>query len=154
MPKRGEKAAFIDAAVSYLGNDCLLWPFSSNWCGYGVIQFRGQANYRVHRIVCERSYGPPNDDRLVAAHSCRNPTCIAPAHLRWATQRENLADMVIHDTLPRGSRRPQTKLREGDIPAIRELSDAGMNNVQIAKRYGVKRESIRDIIQRKSWAWL
>lgn len=154
MPKRGAKAAFIEEAVAYLGNECLLWPYHRNWSGYGVIEFRGQRNYRVHRIICERVYGLPSPDLPVVAHSCGNPACLTPAHLRWTTQADNLHDMMRHGTLARGNRLPQTKLTADDVIAIRALSAEGLGAKRIAQRYGVRWENIRAIIRRQTWAWL
>jgi hypothetical protein len=153
-PPKGAKAAFVELAVAHTGNDCLLWPYHRNWSGYGVIEFRGQRNYRAHRIVCERTYGPPPEDKSVAMHMCGNPACMTPTHLRWATQRENLADRVNHGTMTRGSRQGHAKLTESDIPRIRTLAKLGTNNTQLAKQFGVRRETIRSLLQGKSWGWL
>jgi plasmid maintenance system antidote protein VapI len=65
-----------------------------------------------------------------------------------------LADRINHGTMLRGSRLRHSKLTEGDIPHIRVLSKAGMNNVQIAKCYGVTRKAISLLVNGKSWAWL
>jgi hypothetical protein len=154
QPRKGAKAAFIEVAVAYTGSACLLWPYHRNWYGYGVIEFRGQRNYRVHRIVCERTHGAPPGDGPGVAHSCRNTSCVAPAHLRWASQKENLADRVSHGTMIRGSRQWLSKLTEGDIPRIRALAKDGMNNTQIAKRFNVRRETISAVTRGKTWAWL
>ncbi len=153
-PPNGAKAAFIELAISYTGNDCLLWPYHRNWGGYGVIEFRGQRNYRAHRIVCERAHGPPPEGKPVAMHLCGAPACLTPAHLRWSTQRENLADRVNHGTMTRGSRQGHAKLTESDIPRIRTLAKLGTNNTQLAKRFGVSRKAIAQVVSGKTWAWL
>jgi hypothetical protein len=153
-PPKGAKAAFVEMAVDYTGNDCLIWPYHRNWNGYGVIEFRGQRNYRVHRIICERRHGPTPADKQVAMHLCGTPACVAPAHLRWASQRENLADRVNHGTMTRGARLPHTKLKEADIPRIRTLAKLGTNNTQLAKRFGVTRKAISHLVNRKTWTWL
>jgi hypothetical protein len=144
----------VEQAVAYTGNDCLLWPYHRNWSGYGVIEFRGQRNYRVHRIVCERVHGLPPEAKSVAMHACGNPACVAPAHLRWATQRENLADRVNHGTMTRGSRQGHAKLTESDIPRIRTLAKLGTNNTKLAQQFGVSRRTIGMIVIGKTWAWL
>ena len=155
-PRRGEIAAFIEEAVAYTGSECLLWPFQRNALGYGLVDFRTQGGHRLraHRIVCERVHGAPLEDRPHAAHSCGNPSCVAPKHLRWASQRENLADRVDHGTMTRGTRQGHSKLTEQDVIAIRALSAEGMGAKNIAKRYGVRWENIRSIIRRDTWAWL
>jgi hypothetical protein len=151
---RGAKAAFVEQAVAYTGNDCLIWPYHRNWAGYGVIEFRGQRNYRVHRIVCERTQGQAPEDKSVAAHLCGNPACVAPTHLRWASQAENLADRVNHGTMIRGTKARHAKLTDEDIPRIRTLAKLGMTSPKIAEQYGVIPRTIRNILNRETWAWL
>lgn len=65
---------------------------------------------RVARIVCEEMYGPPPSSKHHAAHDTRNgcigSLCVAPEHIRWATARENAADIpakVRSDRIRRGA---------------------------------------------------
>lgn len=155
-PRKGELAAFIDIAAAYTGSECLLWPFQRNQMGYGIVDFRtqGEGRTRSHRVICERAHGVPPVDRPFAAHSCGNPSCVAPGHLRWASQKENLADRIEHGTMTRGTRQGHSKLTEQDVVAIRALSVGGLGAKNIAKRYGVRWENIRAIIRRDTWAWL
>lgn len=53
-----------------------------------------------------------------------------------------------------GSRHGLSKLTEADVLIVRALAKDGMNNTQIAKRYGVDRKTISFIVHRKNWAWL
>jgi len=66
------------------------------WTGY--VNKEGYAEYncqRVHRLVCADANGlesiPPG---MVVMHTCDNRRCVNPEHLRIATQRDNLLDMV------------------------------------------------------------
>ena len=53
---------------------------------------------RVTRIVCEEAHGPPPSPRHNALHDtangCVGSLCVNPDHLRWGTQKENMADMT------------------------------------------------------------
>lgn len=156
-PRKGELAAFIETAVAYTGSECLLWPFQRNELGYGIVDFRSQGGgrTRAHRIICERVYGPPPNDKPEASHwVCGNPSCVAPAHLEWDSHQGNLARRVEHGTMNWGSRHGISKLTEQDVLAIRTLSAEGLGAKRIAKGYGVAWETIRAIIRRDTWAWL
>lgn len=48
----------------------------------------------VHRLVCEAFHGPAPGPMHVAAHWNDIGTDNRPSNLRWATARENVADMI------------------------------------------------------------
>ena len=51
----------------------------------------------VARLDCEENFGPPPTPKHQAAHNtpngCLGGLCVAPHHLRWASVRENQADI-------------------------------------------------------------
>lgn len=144
-----------EVALLYRGDDCLLWPFkprASN-AGYGRFQLSGQT-VNAHRFVCESAHGQPPTSEHEAAHSCGNARCVNPRHLRWATPRENCADMILHGTIKRGRGHYKTKLAESDVRRIRTLIANGETNYMIAKQFGVHEGTVRSIRLRKSWGWL
>lgn len=148
---RGATQEFIRKAADYTGTDCLLWPYGrSN--GYGNMVHNGQ-RIRAHRLVLQLATGEPGDG-LDAAHTpgigCQR-LCVNPGHLRWATNAENHADMLIDDTTTRGERSSSARLTESDVLAIRE--DPRLHR-EIAADYGVVRSNISTIKARRSWSWL
>jgi len=73
-----------------------------NWIGelnaYGYASYRVSVSGERHRVLAaRRAYevfiGPIADGHVVM-HSCDNPRCINPDHLRAGTQRENMRDAV------------------------------------------------------------
>lgn len=136
----GDARRFIDAAVDYKSDGCLLWPYGVNRQGYGQVAYNGNT-YRAHNLVCRLVYGDPSSPRHQAAHACGNRLCIAPSHLRWKTPKGNNADKRLHGTL-------RSKLTPTDVLAIR-ASIRGL-----AKEYGVTVGAIKDVCTGKTWSWV
>jgi hypothetical protein len=145
---RGAPMAFIQQALEYDKEDCLEWPYCRVSDGYGSIKIDGKM-VGTHRIVCERIHGPPPDTNSQVAHSCRNPPCVNPQHLRWTDQAGNSADMVAHGTSTRGQ---NTKLTESDIRVIRD--NPTLSAIALANFYGVSRREIYEIRNKKRWTWI
>ena len=144
----GLQKDFVEVALSSDGDGCIVWPFTKGANGYGKIKL-SYVSKDVHRYVCELAHGLA-PDKNHAAHNCGNRLCINPRHLRWATAHDNMADMARHGTLPRGSKRAHAKLNEADVLEIRSLAGI-VTQSDLASRYGVCRERINGIINRRLW---
>ena len=149
----GAPMAFLNAAVISETDDCILWPYSCGLSGYAKVYFERKMR-EAHRIVCQRVHGDPPDVSYHAAHDnngapCVGRHCINPRHLRWASALENHADREAHGTLGKG-RRGREKLTASDVEKIRGLKGVEVQN-DIAKRFGVGRETIGRIHRGESW---
>lgn len=156
LPRDGEPEQFLkEVALSYQGDDCLLWPYSKANYGYGEVRFGGRKGRKrlVHRVICELTRGPPPSGKNDAAHSCGNRLCCNPRHLRWASRTENVADSRLHGTISRGERNGHARVTESDVRLIRALRGKATQQ-EIAKRFGVSRAAVSAIQRRSSWAWL
>lgn len=73
--------------------DCWPWTGAKTSKGYGAIQQCGKGSPMLlaHRASYEFSAGPI-ESGLYILHSCDNPGCVNPAHLRAGTQSENIAE--------------------------------------------------------------
>lgn len=142
-----EPLAFAKGAVSYQGNDCLLWPFGKTR-GYG----RLSVGY-VHHYVCEQINGPPSDGQE-AAHSCGERACINPKHLRWDTRLGNMADAIRHGRTRKG--RSPYGLTLHDVLAIRSATvhPRSQTVAETATQFGVPRSTVENIIAGRSWSWV
>lgn len=137
----GATEAFLRAHVGYQGDDCLLWPYAKNAAGYGWANVGGR-QATASNWMCRLAHGEPFMLWNHAAHSCHNPACVNPKHLRWATHRENMADKELAGTVNRGERNGKTRLTVADVLAIRF---APPNLAELAARYGVSKRCISHI---------
>jgi hypothetical protein len=144
--QRGEAQAFLQHALSFTEDRCLLWPYAVDGHGYPTLNCWRKA----HAIVCEAEHGPAPDGTEVA-HSCGIRRCISRRHVRWDTRAGNLADKLKHGTDMRGEKHHNVALTAESVRAVR-ASD--LKGVELATRYGVSQQTICDIRKRRSWAWL
>lgn len=152
--ERGAAAAFLASAASFTDSECLIWPFTTNGAGYGLITVDGRLRY-VHRIVCESANGPPPTEHHHAAHDnngqpCISQCCVNPNHLRWATPSENCLDKALHGTAQIGEQNPVAKLSEQNVREIRALKGS-LTQREIAQMFGVARETVRNIHAGSRW---
>jgi hypothetical protein len=52
--------------------------------------------FYLHRLLCYMYRGPPANKGMVAGHMCNHMACIAPWHLTWQTNAENVQQGYDH----------------------------------------------------------
>jgi hypothetical protein len=130
-------------------DECWTW-LGSGVEGYGTISLGGRAGRKIlaHRLSWEIANGPiPETDEyhgVVVRHRCNNRACVNPNHLVLGTQADNVKDMWINKSGPRGNAR----LTESQIAAIK--SDPRSSR-QLAPIYGVSDAHIRSIRNGRTW---
>lgn len=144
---KGSSEAFLRQHINWRGQECLIWPFRKVKAGYGLAVVCG-AQKRASRWMCILAHGEPPAPNFHAAHSCGNPPCVNPKHLRWASSKENSADKIIHGTEIYGERNGKTKLTAQDVLAIRK---AQPNLKALMDRYGVSKGCISKIRSGARW---
>lgn len=133
---------------------CWPWQGAKAAKGYGNFKLRSWTSAKAPRVAYalynNRSPGP-----LLVCHSCDNPPCVNPSHLFLGTVQDNSDDMVRKGRSAhrdqRGALNGAAKLNEAQVATIRDLIRAGLNNKQIAGRYGVTHQLISKI--RRGVAW-
>jgi hypothetical protein len=121
---------------------CLEWQGKIGRGGYGVFN-RTQA----HRVAWVEAFGPIPAGMIVM-HTCDNPPCVEPSHLRLGTFAENSADMVAKGRSRRGTAVNTAVLTEDDVRAIRADNRPA---VVIAREYGCTAPNISAIRRRLTW---
>ena len=91
----------------------------------------------------------------MAIHSCGQGHlgCVNPAHLRWGSHVENMADRIAHGN-GIGENHGLHKLENCDIMAIRKEFAEGALKKTLAAKFGVTRQAIRQIVTRETWRHL
>lgn len=74
-------------------NGCWEWELYTDPKGYGRTFSRIDGEVLTHRISY-REFKGPIPDGLHILHSCDNPRCLNPDHLRAGTNEENVQDRV------------------------------------------------------------
>lgn len=109
---------------------------------------------RAHRFAWELANGPISDG-LWVLHACDVPACVNARHLFLGTHDDNMADQGRkgrHHRL-KGTTNPSARLTDRDVIAIRKRK--GVHSGQsVAADYGVHQQTIYDIWQGRTWAWL
>ena len=134
-------------------NNCWQWMAGKDRDGYGRIRLDGNGpTLRAHRVSFEIAHGPIPDG-LQVLHTCDNPGCCNPAHLFLGTDADNHHDMDQKGRRvnPLGEAHGMSKLTEGDVLTIRELSAAGYAQEAIARKFGIGHSTVSDVVNRKSW---
>lgn len=96
-------------------DQCWPWKAASSNFGYGRFKLDGKL-YSPHRLIYAFTHGPipdvPQFHGAVVMHSCDNPACCNPAHLKLGTQVENVGDMFAKKRAHQ-NRQPLADLHDG-----------------------------------------
>lgn len=71
---------------------CWNWMGAVSPTGYGYYWANGRNN-KAHRISFEEANGPIPSGRYID-HICHNTSCVRPSHLRLATQKQNMENLL------------------------------------------------------------
>lgn len=133
------------------------WPYIGYVSdrGYGVFGIGGketgkQIRVRAHRFAYWASRGDIPAGQEVC-HHCDNTLCVNPGHLFLGTHQENHWDSVR-----KGRKRVFgiQKLNAAQVYEIRARVSAGELQRDVARSYGLARNTVSQIVNRKTWAHL
>ncbi len=118
--------------------------------GYGAFTLKYPKVVRAHRVSFFFTYGRWPIGMLL--HSCDNPPCVNPLHLREGSAADNSADAKAKGRHAHGERIGSAKLTSALVMEIRLADLLGAEWSYLAQRYGVSESTIADAILRRTWA--
>ncbi len=129
------------------------WP----WIGRGVdrqgyAHISGKA-HNGHNLAHRRALELSGVDVPAAKdvlHSCDNPPCCNPAHLRTGDNEENVRDRESRGRRrgPFGESHPDAKLTDAQVEEIRRLGSTGeLLQREIAARFGISQTHVSGLLR-------
>jgi len=157
--------------------DCWRWTGQLNARGYGRIRFHTEdgktKRTHAHRVSWELFHKAKMPARLLACHTCDNPTCCNPLHVFPGTAQMNTVDMHLKgrwkrsdkirsdvgrtrppEHIVRGEQAGASKLTESQVRAIHQQVQAGQPRKQVARSFGVTKTTVMCIVQGRIWKHL
>lgn len=156
----------LERCVPIQATGCWEWSGSRLETGYGRFRL-GDDFYYAHRTAQELWNGPLTPARPQALHSCDNPPCINPEHLRAGTAQDNADDFVVRGrSRPRGAGEPlpqswvtepracahAVRRAKYDPCEVFALRAAGLTQAQIARRLGTSQSHVSVVLSGKRMA--
>jgi hypothetical protein len=138
--------------VEDVDTGCWIYQGAISKNGYGWIGDEAPSRKTIgaHRAAYKAWVGPIPEGYVVL-HSCDNPPCINPEHLRTGTQKENMHEMDAKGRRVslRGPDSPRAKLSRDDVEDIKWLYGLGAVQTVIAAAYGVVPSHVSRIVRGK-----
>lgn len=128
----GGPVMYFHRHVDKSGGPSACWPWTGlRTKGYGRFKFGDKARIYAHRFAYELANGPiPRDQgEILVMHTCDNPPCCNPAHLRIGTDRDNIHDCIAKGRFSRGKKHGDAvRAAKARIAAERSAGLAGGND--------------------------
>lgn len=150
----------IDAIAKFWRNvevrgpdECWRWTGRTDRDGYGRFCVRRKTR-GAHRIAFTDSQGEDIDSlhsTVLVCHSCDTPCCCNPAHLFTGTSLDNNRDRTEKGRSAKGADQHLSKLDDSRVRRIRELSEKGFMQVELALMFGVTQGTIGKILRGETW---
>lgn len=103
----------------------------------------------VHHLVLEAFVGPRPPDHETA-HGPKGPGCNWLHNIRWATSKENTADIIAAGNFQMGERHYAARLTVEKVRQIKRLKGIQRPR-EIAETFGVSTSAIKSILNGYNW---
>jgi hypothetical protein len=126
-------------------NGCWIWAGSIDKDGYGRVGSKIAAHrysYALFRGSCRG---------LLVCHHCDTRSCVRPSHLFVGTIQDNVADCIRKGRQVKGEDVPTHKLTADEVRVMRKLAARGVARRALASLFGVRPDTVKTIVLRKSW---
>lgn len=138
-------------------DDCWNWTAKVDRDGYGRIGTGGHYGtmLRAPRYSYLLHYGVDLGNQWVL-HSCDNPSCVNPRHLRIGDAHDNNQESFDKgrriNFRASGEDNPSSKLTTKQVKEIRRrYAQGGISQTKLGAQYGVGQTIVSSIVLRKSW---
>lgn len=146
-----EHARFIANLSPVEETGCIVWTAGKGRRGYGKFMTANQKTVGAHRFAWEMANGRQIPDGMCVCHRCDNPPCCNPDHLFLGTTDDNMVDRANKQRQARGDTSGNRKLSESQVRDIREKHSTGSRPIDLAREFGVSRETIHRVVSRIGW---
>jgi hypothetical protein len=131
--------------------ECWLWGGSiHDDSGYGYANWLGR-RYQAHDLALMLATGTQRLPGQHTCHSCHNPPCCNPRHLRYDSPASNVADTVAAGRNVRGTKNPAARFTDEQVETIRQRRAAGASVRLLAAEYQTSAGAISRICTGKRW---
>jgi hypothetical protein len=129
-------------------DSCWLWTANTCRDGYGNIT-ANKIQYKAHRYSL-MIHGVVVPKGSIVMHTCDNPSCVRPEHLKVGSQLDNMKDKVNKNRQTKGESNVLSKLTESTVLEIRSLYPS-LSVRKLSRKYNTCENNIRAIIKRDTW---
>lgn len=131
---------------------CWEWVAAKNSGGYGLIRHNNRSSL-AHRVSYELHVASIPAGGFDLLHTCDNPGCVNPAHLRLCVHAHNMADHARKGGALRAQmKRADLKLVPEAVREIRRLLAKKVPQRVIAAQYGISYSSVFRIGKGLLWS--
>jgi hypothetical protein len=131
--------------------ECWEWVGCRSKYGYGKFAIKGSRPTQAHRVSYMLNNGAIPDG-MVIMHTCDNPPCVNPSHLRLGTHQENDADRNNKGRTARGNKVHGAILKPAEVLQIRELWETKQYRLKdLGQMFGVSFKTISGVVCRANW---
>lgn len=128
--------------------DCWQWRAAAGKEIYAQVKIAKQRRV-VHHVAWFLKFG--QWPTLWILHSCDNPPCCNPQHLREGTAKDNANDRSIRNRGVKGESHPNAKYKETDIRHAYNLLKTGLRTSVVAQITGIHRVTISSLRHGRAW---
>lgn len=134
---------------------CWEWTGLKKPNGYGQIGAGGAggATLTAHRLSYEIATGKKIPPKMVIMHSCDNPGCVNPNHLRLGTFKENTQDMLLKGRKGRCKALGNANYNAVLTPdLVRYIRSSDAPHTELANEIGVSPNTVRGVRIGRTWS--
>lgn len=131
-------------------DSCWPWLGDQDGHGYGIFTYHGTRK-PAHEMALSFTIGEKRLDGLDTCHSCDNPICCNPHHLRFGTRQSNVDDMFARGRNLVGEARANSKLTNAAVREMRLRRAMGALQKDLANDYGVSAAYVSEIVNGLTW---